>query len=141
MEDYLSSFVQRSLDTKQLYKNGRKIAAMHMGGIAIECLLKALLVKYHGISRWDERSKLTGRKVYNPKHRLDMSVRNIQKLNARLHANLSLIKMMKEVQQPCGTDFIALRYSGKVPDQESFDRWYQSYISLLQWIIRQSKSL
>ena len=44
MEDYQSAFLQRHQDTEILHQSKRKIAAMHFGGITIECLLKSMIL-------------------------------------------------------------------------------------------------
>ena len=43
MEDYQAAFIQRHIDTETLCKSTRKIAAMHFGGVTIECLLKSMI--------------------------------------------------------------------------------------------------
>ncbi|MFB8797323.1 MAG: hypothetical protein U7126_24565 [Microcoleus sp.] len=43
IEDYQAAFIESHLDTETLGKSGRKVAAMHLGGVTIECLLKAMI--------------------------------------------------------------------------------------------------
>jgi len=53
MEDYQSAFLQRHQDTEILFKSHRKIAAMHFGGITIECLLKSMiLASVSSVIKW-----------------------------------------------------------------------------------------
>ena len=44
MEDFRAAFEQRNQDTEALYSSERRVAAMHFGGIAVECLLKSLIL-------------------------------------------------------------------------------------------------
>jgi hypothetical protein len=48
MEDYHTAFLQRATDVTVLDKNGRRIAAIHFGGVAIECLLKHIIITETG---------------------------------------------------------------------------------------------
>lgn len=141
MEDYRSAFIHRCIDTKEMYKNNRKIAAMHMGGITLECLLKDALVKYHGISGWKMNSKLSGSIIRNPGHKLNLAITDIPKLELRANSNPAIMKLFNEVQQPTGAEFIDLRYLGMEPDQAIYDQWYKSYMTLLQWLIIQLKTI
>lgn len=43
MEDYQAAFLRCVNDVEALDCAGRRIAAMHFGGIAIECLLKYMI--------------------------------------------------------------------------------------------------
>jgi hypothetical protein len=43
MEDLWAAFYQRDKDVEILHKQQRRVASMHMGGIAVECLLKAII--------------------------------------------------------------------------------------------------
>src|SRR5437763_13161209 len=43
MEDYQAAFLQRANDVEVLDKAGRRTAAMHFGGVAVECLLKYMI--------------------------------------------------------------------------------------------------
>jgi hypothetical protein len=43
MEDYQAAFLQRAADVTTLDENGRCIAAIHFGGVTVECLLQHIL--------------------------------------------------------------------------------------------------
>ncbi len=43
MEDYQAAFLARIMDVEALLNSGRRTAAMHFGGVAIECLLKYII--------------------------------------------------------------------------------------------------
>lgn len=141
MEDYKSAFIHRCIDTKEMYRKRRTIAAMHMGGITLECLLKDALVKFHGISEWKTSSKVSGNLIRNPGHKLNLAITDIPNLELRVNSNPVTMKLFNDVQQPIGFEFIDLRYSGSEPDNEAFDEWYNSYMTLLQWLIKQLKTL
>ena len=71
MEDYQSAFELRNTDTEELHKSGRKIAAMHFGGITIECLLKSMIFATlpKGASpEWKIESNNPGHTITNPGH-------------------------------------------------------------------------
>ncbi|PWK16526.1 hypothetical protein [Tumebacillus permanentifrigoris] len=141
MDDYPLAFISRCLDTKHLYTRERKILAMHLGGISLECLLKKTCFLYHGITKWGERSVRTGVKITNPKHRLYNIVMLIGSLHTRVDANPSIMDAIEKVQEPCGKDYILWRYQGVEPLQADFDAWYTSYQELLKWLLVQVKTL
>ena len=43
MEDYYAAFLRCAKDVEVLHEQKRRIAAMHFGGVAIECLLKHMI--------------------------------------------------------------------------------------------------
>jgi len=141
MDDYPTAFISRCLDTKQLYNQNRKIAAMHLGGITIECLLKKVCFIYHGLSDWEQVSKRTGKIIYNPKHRLSVLISLINSLYIRASYNQQIMDALKKVQEPCGLDYILWRYQGNEPGKAEFDDWYKSYLTLLKWLLVQIKTI
>lgn len=54
MEDYNGAFVARFEDTEILIQGNRAAGAMHLGGMTVECLLKHMVVTYHGVRNWGE---------------------------------------------------------------------------------------
>lgn len=54
MEDYERAYKNRLLDIDALLAANvpRITAATHLGGVAIECRLKALVITYHSIKEW-----------------------------------------------------------------------------------------
>ena len=52
MEDFTGAYIERKRDILALLalQNNHSIAACHLGGIAIECYLKSLLIAYHQLS-------------------------------------------------------------------------------------------
>lgn len=141
MDDYPSAFISRCLDTKRLHTQERKIAAMHLGGIVIECFLKKTCFIYHGISKWGDVSVRTRTIVQNPKHRISNAIKLISNLHMRANASPIIMNAIRKVQEPCGQDYILWRYQGVEPSQVDFDDWYNSYKLLLKWLILQSKTI
>jgi hypothetical protein len=67
MEDYTGAYQARKNDVCALLTlpSNHKIAIFHLGGIAIECKLKAFLLIYHRINNWNEKSHRTKDSMYN----------------------------------------------------------------------------
>ncbi|GBF79657.1 hypothetical protein AsFPU1_1056 [Aphanothece sacrum FPU1] len=76
MEDYQSAFLQRHQDQEILCDSQRKIAAMHLGGVAIECLLKSIIITYHDIEEWKTTSNNPGHTITNPGHDLQKALKH-----------------------------------------------------------------
>ena len=125
----------------ELHNKGRKIGAIHFGGIAIECLLKNMIVQYHAINSWGSISKHSGQPITNPKHFLFYALIRIPKLQLRVTSNPEVMKMIRDIQQPFGDHYIEWRYVGTEPNTEKYDEWYQSYNKLRIWLIEQSMNL
>ena len=71
MEDYQSVFLQRHKDTEILCSSNRKVAAMHFGGVTIECLLKSMILASLPKSakrEWKTDSNNHGHTITNPGH-------------------------------------------------------------------------
>lgn len=141
MDNYPLAFISRCLDTKRLYSQERKIAAMHLGGITIECFLKKTCFVYHGITDWGQVSVRTRSIINNPKHRIFNLIRIISSLHTRANASPQIMDAIRKVQEPCGMDYILWRYQGLEPSQAHFDDWYNSYHMLLKWLIAQVKTI
>ena len=74
MEDYQAAFIQRHVDTETLCKSTRKIAAMHFGGVTIECLLKS--------RKTDSNSP--GHTITNPGHSYIEALKRHNRLQSRV---------------------------------------------------------
>lgn len=124
MEDYEAAFPQRTMDVAVLDHAGRYTAAMHFGGIAIECLIKSLVCgSLPEDAEWDWRTHDYQRvfKCYN-------------KLLFRVQQSQHVLKWLYEVQNPDGGPFIDMRYKGKEPDLLKYKHWWKSYRSLMGWL-------
>ena len=52
MEDFRHAYLERLQDKTLLESADRRTAAMHLGGVTIECLLKAMRVEIDHIADW-----------------------------------------------------------------------------------------
>ena len=83
MEDYEAAFLQRTVDVEVLNTAGRRTAAMHFGGIAIECLLKYLIfTSLPESAKWEWKTATNdpGHTFNNPKHDYQSALRCHNKL-------------------------------------------------------------
>ena len=55
MQDFAGAYIARKNDLLALPKD-HTIAIFHLGGIALECRLKSLLINYHKINEWGNPS-------------------------------------------------------------------------------------
>jgi hypothetical protein len=139
MEDYYSAFLQRAADVTILDKNGRRTAAIHIGGVAIECLLKHMIltsVQKDAIKDWYDGTEKTedyGHTYKNPGHDYDEALRCLNTLRHRMKRLPAVWAWLDVVEEPDG-HFIDMRYSGKEPEEEKYTRWYRSYLSLKGWL-------
>lgn len=140
LEDYGSVFIDRQIDTKCLHDKKRKIAAVHMGGITIECLLKNIVMQYHNINNWKTELNDEEHTIYNPGHNLIQAIKKIPRLFQRVQSNPAILKMFDTVQSPV-TDYISMRYVGDEMEERKYQEWYDCYIKLVQWLIKQSTNL
>lgn len=139
MEDYRRAYLERALDKNELDGRGRQVASAHLGGIAIECFLKAIVVQAHGISAWHdpEHNKPQTHGVRNPGHALMRAVYGVPKLASQYHALISLghtdvQSALTKVQQPAPCGYISLRYEAVC----NFDYadWKRAFDTLHKWI-------
>lgn len=142
MENYEGAYRQRHQDTQVLHQADRKTAAMHLGGCAIECLLKAMILAQ--IPDLDQRqwctkgvSQTDG--IKRPGHDLARAVNKHPTLESRIHSNQKVRQWLERVNQPCsGTQsFIDLRYTDVEPQSEEYQTWWDSYTQLCRWLERQ----
>ena len=84
MEDYESAFLQRYQDTEILCYSARKVAAMHFGGVTIECLLKSMIfASLHKSAKreWKTDSNNPGHTITNPGHSFQDALKRHNKLH------------------------------------------------------------
>jgi hypothetical protein len=136
MEDYEAAFVQRVLDVETLHKAGRRLAAMHFGGITIECLLKYLIMTslpQPAKKEWKTESNDPGHTIKNPGHDYQQALKCYNRLSSRVQQSPYVLKWLREVETPQG-HFIDIRYIGEEPDESTYKLWWKSYQSLLRWL-------
>ncbi|MBD2636058.1 hypothetical protein H6G52_11865 [Limnothrix sp. FACHB-881] len=122
IEDYASAFVERAQDQAVLAKADRRIAAMHMGGIVIECRLKA-----------DYQSSFQT----SPRRTHDLLALAIglndlaeQQHLARPKFDEETIELIQKINAPLDRPFIHLRYLGISPTDQDYMQWKVDFRTL-----------
>ncbi|MBD2161634.1 hypothetical protein H6F46_13120 [Limnothrix sp. FACHB-1083] len=134
-EDYASAFLERAQDQAVLAKADRRIAAMHMGGIVIECRLKSLIFRGFpsAMHVWKTDDHDPGHNITNPGHHLLNTLKCCPKLYTKAKKSRDVLRWLATVQDPCG-DFISLRYACHEVSDEDYSRWLTAYRNLKGWI-------
>ena len=144
MEDYHAAFTQRHFDTETLCQSGRKVAAMHFGGVTIECLLKAMIfasLPKGATQEWMTDSNNPGHTITNPGHSYIEALRRHNRLSSRIDKFPEVRKWLDEVENPTSQHFIDMRYSSIEPDDTSYKRWLNAYKCLKGWLQKQATQL
>ena len=129
MEDYQAAFIERYFDTKTLDQSGRKVAAMHFGGVTIECQLKAIIC-----------NTLPGGASQNLKiHSCKELLKKYHKLQSR--ATHKVREWLDEVENPTSQPFIDMRYCGIEPNDASYRHWLYAFNQLTNWLQQQATQL
>src|SRR5579859_2564088 len=140
MEDYYAAFLQRATDVTVLDKNGRRTAAIHLGGVAIECLLKHLLfisLPDDARKEWKTATNDPGHTVTNPGHKYEEALRRHNRLRSSIQQHPFVLAWLNTVERPEG-HFIDMRYASKEPSNEKYKRWMESYQSIRDWLEKQT---
>jgi len=142
MEDFTGAYKERKDDAFALLalQNNHSIAAFHLGGIAIECYLKSLLISYHQLSDWKHKSlkqndPLFDKPIKNPSHRLMEAIKNMSNLYNIAITDGVFLNHLSRIINPLGEDspdYISLRYSSEAID--STEEWLQSFNYVLGWL-------
>ena len=140
MEDYQSAFLQRHQDTEILCKSNRKIAAMHFGGITIECFLKSMILASVSNKEWKTKSNNPGHTITNPGHSLTTALKRHNRLYSRVQKFPEVIKWINIVENP-SQNFITMRYSSSEPNDDKYKEWLSAYTGLKQWLQKQATQL
>ena len=143
MEDYHAAFLQRDADVTVLEQNGRRIAAMHFGGVTIECLLKHLIftsLPKGARKEWKTDTCDPGHTITNPGHNYQEALKRHNRLRSRIQQFPSVLAWFDDVEHP-EDHFINMRYAGNEPNDEKYKQWQQSYRSLLNWLQKQATKL
>ncbi|RPH90367.1 MAG: hypothetical protein EHM73_06520 [Chroococcales cyanobacterium metabat2.561] len=144
MEDYQSAFLQRHQDTEILCESNRKIAAMHFGGITIECLLKSMILASVSSQEWKTKSNNPGHTITNPGHSLTAALTRNNCLYSRVQNYPDVIKWINIVEKPVenpSQNFIDMRYSSSEPNDDKYKEWLSAYQSLKRWLQKQATQL
>lgn len=147
MESYGYSYQARKLDALTLLDlpANHKVAAFHLGGVAVECFLKSLLFIYHEITSWDEPSNRVKDAMYkqavkNPSHSLVEALRHMPSLYKKAKCDVHFLKHLANILHPLGAtslDYINLRYVA-VTDCAS-DDWRKSFQYVCGWLEKNRK--
>lgn len=141
MEDYTGAYIERRADTIALLAlNNHSIAVFHLGGIAVECRLKALLFLYHRINQWNEKSQRRKDSMFkgsikNPSHSLLTALRHMPDLYTRAKSDRDFLKHLQNIVYPLGAtsiDYISLRYIPQT--SQSQDDWQHSFDYVCGWL-------
>jgi hypothetical protein len=143
MEDYNAAFLQRHQDTEILNKSVRKIAAMHLGGVTTECLLKSMILATLPKSakrEWKNDSIDPGHTITNPGHSFQDALKRHNQLKSRIQSFPAVMKWLEIVENP-NQHFIDMRYSSVDPTNTDYQQWLAAYKSLIGWLLKQATKL
>jgi hypothetical protein len=140
MEDYYAAFLRCVGDVEALHEQKRYIAAMHFGGVAIECLLKYMILASLSKSvtkDWydsnNDRTKNYGHTITNPGHDYHEALNRHNRLRSRIERRRDVHGWLLDVEKP-DDHFIDMRYSSKVPEERKYKRWMWKYKKLIDWL-------
>src|SRR3989442_14582862 len=107
MEDFQSAFLERIRDVAALDTAGRRTAAMHFGGVAIECLLKYIIctsLPKNAIGEWEWKtdSNDPGHTIHNPGHSYNAALRCHNRLRFRVQQLRYVLGWLDDVENPDG---------------------------------------
>jgi hypothetical protein len=148
MEDYQGAFRARKRDAEKLVRlQVHDIAAFHLGGIAVECRLKALLVLYHRINEWNQISQrrkdaLFNQPVGNPGHSLLTALRRMPDLYKKAKLNRNFLEHLHNLLYPLGAtsaDYISIRYIAHTSNEQR--DWKQSFDYVCGWLNKNAREV
>ena len=121
MEDYTGAYIERKRDAFALIalQSNHSITTFHLGGIAIECRLKALIFLYHKISEWDcisrkRKDSMYNQIIENPSHSLLTALKRMPDLYQRAKCDKNFLIHIHKIIYPLDAtsiDYIKLRYT------------------------------
>ncbi|WP_145613243.1 hypothetical protein [Nitrospirillum amazonense] len=144
MEDYGGASNARYKDFRVLVDGSEKraIAAVHLGGIAVECQVKSLILLYHGINNWHEPSKKKkepghGTPVKRPSHDIVSAIEKMPDLYNKAKSDAKFLSHLSNIKYPLGItggDFIELRYSELEGECINLPEWEHSLNYVKAWL-------
>ena len=163
MENYRRAYEERLRDQQALAESGRYVAAVHFGGVVIECLLKAMRVELDGIKEWHSNgdpcehcghptrpARPQPHGVMNPGHDLMGAVTKWQRLWNRIskmppQQQNFYIGLLSTLKNPmpgnANIDFIALRYECVFPRENAYEEWLIAFKRCHHWLLSQETEL
>ena len=148
MEDFAGSYLARKNDISAFPKDRHhNIAIFHLGGIAIECRLKSLLLLYHKISEFDKTSNRSKDSMYNqiiknPSHGLLTALRRMSDFNSRAKLDKQFLIHLQNIVHPLDRtdiDYISLRYIPQT--SKSQEDWQKSFDYVCGWLEKNEKNI
>jgi hypothetical protein len=144
MEEYQDAFLARHQDTEVLHLSNRQVAAMHFGGVTVECLLKSIIIETlpRGASReWKTDDNNPGHTITNPGHDFQDALNRCNRLNYRVQRFPQVRKWIDVIENPQG-HFIDMRYCGNEASKADYYKtWMSTYKSLVGWLQKQASTL
>ena len=146
MDDFTGAYLARKKDVSALPKH-HAIAIFHLGGIAVECRLKSLLLLYHKISMFDEKSGRAKDSMYNqiienPSHALFTALKRMPDFSKRAKLDEQFLKNLHKIIYPLDRtdiDYISLRY---IPHTtQSQEDWQKSFDYVCGWLEKNEKTI
>ncbi|NHZ99989.1 hypothetical protein [Massilia sp. CCM 8734] len=144
MENYDAAFKCRIDDISALLgaTPPRGVAAVHLGGVAIECRIKALIISYHQITAWGGLSQRpsdprTGQPILRTSHALAPALKIVDNLYKKALADKLFLKHLGNLTYPTGAsaiDFIALRYTSNALSAKTLNEWQTSFKYVVGWL-------
>lgn len=148
MEDFAGAYLARKNDIFALPKDqNHTITIFHLGGIAVECRLKSLLLDYHRINKFDENSNrpkdsMCNQLVMNPSHGLLTALKRMPDFHKKAKSDIQLLKHLQTILYPLGStevDYISLRYIPQTT--QSQEDWQKSFDYVCGWLEKNEKTI
>jgi hypothetical protein len=139
MEDYYAAFLRCAEDVDALHKQKRCIAAMHFGGVAVECLLKYMILASlpkNATKDWydgTDETKNHGHTMTNPGHDYSEASNRHNRLRSHIEKRRDVHGWLLDIEKPYG-HFIDMRYSHKEPEEKMYKEWMWKYRELIKWL-------
>lgn len=145
-EDYTKAFEERSRDVSILADAGRCIGAMHLGGMAVECRLKMLILEYHRIAAFGEhgarpKDARLGEPIVNPEHGLVRALKDMRNLWVRARRDTLFLRRLNTLIHPLEAmhdhrdmTYVSIRYTGAEPDTTQMDAWLEAWRYVIGWL-------
>jgi hypothetical protein len=158
MEDFRHAYQERLQDKTLLESADRRTAAMHLGGVTIECLLKAMRVEIDHISDWHipgekcptckaavRPGHLQHHGIENPGHHLFIAIQRWPRLMQRITKmdraqRDSFIRWIRLLETPT-CHYIDLRYTCDSPSDAEFQQWQEAFKRTHAWLQAQDNNL
>lgn len=140
-EDFAKAYLARRRDFEALPVNqDHAIAIFHLGGVAIECRLKSLLLLYHEISQFNEKSNRKKDPKYkqdilNPSHGLLAALKGMHDFYKKAVSDKHLLTHLQVILYPLGSmdiDYISLRYIPQTAQSQK--DWKKSFDYVCGWL-------